>query len=1448
MMKFVAAAALVSLGAEASASLISPFSKFRTNEANANEPAFLLDGADLTTLVDDPPSFVSRADSSYGFAADIVSLGSVTRMDYLTSQIETWASHRAVRHFWGFSELQDYDPECSAMSDAARAAIVDTCKASMAVKDPKIQSFFSEYYGLSEGHRERSNDAGWICAQRRVGRAFGWLHSQYAGGKATIPEYLILVDDDTYVDLVDVMAYLEKEDQKAEGRAFARAGCVFPRNEVIPFPLSYGGFGTILNKAAIRTLSEPIHCGEDVSEHQETCAQIKADTVGEAAVFRDGMTIFELFYKYSALKDFCMHSDWLLGYVLEYYLPHSLSNAEHKERDHTLMGMMNYPSCGNVTVATGSVRRCTHYSDTCHNQGPKDMEALAISSFAQSPESYKAIPKMELTDLNVAMGMVKSNEYDAAETARLPNVFLLGASDAGSSEIAEFLSSNGVCRPGTLDDKSDSTEHFFDREDLYNRGFGFYSKGFEHCSQHHLVMDASPFTLKYPERVYDMYHQVNPDSPSNLKVIAVLRESNPGEYGSFLETWASVFDRQQVLVLSSSELHQYPQRSQWRIEQFLGETFEGLLESVDAGNVIPSDPLPTTEEERDGFYQFMDESQGPWMEQHPFPRVVAPKTFAYTSVLGWNPDGLQNALYLDATRILIRSLKNSAADFIVLMMYKDEEAEEALRADGANVKYISPVKHSLDVTYFEPWFVDIALAKLRAFELTEYKRVQVLDVDSLVLDVEMMDNLFTSFNNANLVSEGLGSDSPLRAGWLLIQPSLQDFNSMQQLLERGVFTCEHGWDNLDLPVQYPGWHRKSSSNNWEFYGSQLEQGLLYHQFFAFPKSVDPSAEDSELLTLLDDETLHSLGFVHFYGDSKPWVKNIDDSSLPTHVALAKSRWLKEFKDLSSVPAPGHTSPLTRIGIKQYQRALALYSPTSSPSSAPVSSAPITPAPVNPAPTPSPTISPVSAPLTTINVLSTVEWNYTCPNPPNNTLLLEVANTIEVAVFNKLDPELTGQQRNLIFVYVSQLCNQLVDSHSPYTGSRRLVDKTSVEIILGVSEPCTSCEDTLVNATVDLLETIVNNGTLASEISSISNGVIDASFTPNSTVSQQIPVTDSPSASPSTSPVSSAPVSGAPVSSAPVSGAPVSSAPVSGAPVSSAPVSGAPVSSAPVSGAPCLRPGLGSAGVFGSGLGAPVSSARSRAPVSSARSRERRSPVSSAPASGAPVSSAPVSERRCRSRLGPGRRCLRPGRSARRAPVSSARSRSAGVFGSGLGSAGVFGSGLGSAGVFGSGLGSAGVFGSGLGSAGVFGSVSGAPVSSARSRERRCLRLRSRERRCLRLGLGSAGVFGSVSGAPVSSAPVSGAPVSSAPVSGAPVSSAPVSGAPISPAPVNTVPLPPTAIPTSKPTTLPTPQPQAKSGKQSKASVPSPLPTRPPTPPPVTARPTASKATKSSKRL
>jgi hypothetical protein len=226
------------------------------------------------------------------------------------------------------------------------------------------------------------------------------------------------------------------------------------------------------------------------------------------------------------------------------------------------------------------------------------------------------------------------------------------------------------------------------------------------------------------------------------------------------------------------------------------------------------------------------------------PFEVHQEKFAYVSVLGWNPVANQNKVYLDSTRVMIRSLIGSTADFIVLMMYDDKNAEAQLLSEGAIVQSISPVRHSLDISYFEPWFVDIALAKLRAFEMTDYKRVQVLDVDAAIESAERLDGLFTSFPNVKLVAEGLGSESPLRAGWLMIQPSTEVFHDLQVILERGQFSSELGWDYMNLPVKYPGWKPANPNNNWEFYGSQLEQGnrvfgcicqipflyLTYHSF------------------------------------------------------------------------------------------------------------------------------------------------------------------------------------------------------------------------------------------------------------------------------------------------------------------------------------------------------------------------------------------------------------------------------------------------------------------------------------------------------------------------------------------------------------------------------------------------------------------------------------------
>ena len=53
-------------------------------------------------------------------------------------------------------------------------------------------------FGLTE--RGLMDQPGWYCAQRRPGRALGWLQAMYQDTKkTTMPDILAIVDDDTSV-------------------------------------------------------------------------------------------------------------------------------------------------------------------------------------------------------------------------------------------------------------------------------------------------------------------------------------------------------------------------------------------------------------------------------------------------------------------------------------------------------------------------------------------------------------------------------------------------------------------------------------------------------------------------------------------------------------------------------------------------------------------------------------------------------------------------------------------------------------------------------------------------------------------------------------------------------------------------------------------------------------------------------------------------------------------------------------------------------------------------------------------------------------------------------------------------------------------------------------------------------------------------------------------------
>ena len=172
-------------GNETQAELTPPKIDLNTN--------FVVENTALNCMKDDLPFIQDhQEDPSHDeFVIDIVSIGSQTRPQYLKGQIDTWAKHKSIRHYWGFSEATDYDKKCDAMSDDDLAAHVHACKYSSFGWEPYIERFTTKYYGIVEGGGTRYDQAGWICAQRRPGRTFGWIYAQYHGDKISeIPDFL----------------------------------------------------------------------------------------------------------------------------------------------------------------------------------------------------------------------------------------------------------------------------------------------------------------------------------------------------------------------------------------------------------------------------------------------------------------------------------------------------------------------------------------------------------------------------------------------------------------------------------------------------------------------------------------------------------------------------------------------------------------------------------------------------------------------------------------------------------------------------------------------------------------------------------------------------------------------------------------------------------------------------------------------------------------------------------------------------------------------------------------------------------------------------------------------------------------------------------------------------------------------------------------------------------
>mgnify|MGYP005848229249 CR=1 FL=1 len=275
----------------------------------------------------------------------------------------------------------------------------------------------------------------------------------------------------------------------------------------------------------------------------------------------------------------------------------------------------------------------------------------------------------------------------------LPTVQLIGVQKAGTSALADWLfDEGGYCRPKVFDNEPwyySKETHFFDIDSRYNHGVSFYAKRFLNSGPRN--MDATLDTLLFADRVRAIYDAAGGNQAIELKILVILREpvsrelslynhlaydcrnlssaerndwhnqvlkndgtimsfdefvdtvsipglkrvSGPGRssrhglYAKHLNNWFQLFGREQILILSYSELLKNAPKIQERVRMFLGHAIPGSICQSNSNDSRDKIKAPSSRAarsllsifgpENEKLYQLLRDKRGPPMEQRPYP-------------------------------------------------------------------------------------------------------------------------------------------------------------------------------------------------------------------------------------------------------------------------------------------------------------------------------------------------------------------------------------------------------------------------------------------------------------------------------------------------------------------------------------------------------------------------------------------------------------------------------------------------------------------------------------------------------------------------------------------------------------------------------------------------------------------------------------------------------------
>ena len=359
---------------------------------------------------------------------DAASIGSANASAMTQAQLETWG--RQVRYFFGATESDDVDRNCmdNMISIEMVFNVISVCRESKLSRS-ELAILPRQFFATQKWIGSKANPMGWLCAQQRFPSMIGKIGRFYqrelakakqAGFKSqgVLPDFLLIQDDDTYFNMN--MLHRDVFSQVNPTTPFASTGCLvhYPIL-MLNFSFPYGGYGTILSQGAILRMIRPIYCNGTTAEESShpksnnkkigwwdysndpvfvnnACMRLEKNSFGEQSAFRNGMSVSDLMRAHAAdnpyrdyqkwkstTAGYCYHSDWILGYYINYYNLGSPPNDEPKE----ILPYFNMDkSLGYIygtKKPTGNCRyeseNCPTTAHVCHRQNPETMTRLDLA-------------------------------------------------------------------------------------------------------------------------------------------------------------------------------------------------------------------------------------------------------------------------------------------------------------------------------------------------------------------------------------------------------------------------------------------------------------------------------------------------------------------------------------------------------------------------------------------------------------------------------------------------------------------------------------------------------------------------------------------------------------------------------------------------------------------------------------------------------------------------------------------------------------------------------------------------------------------------------------------------------------------------------------------------------------------------------------------------------------